>query len=55
MNVQVLHPDQVWDVSRTCFFPTMEETFPKEKFRGETVLVANKGTANERKFIVVER
>lgn len=53
--IRKLHPDQVWDVSRSCFFPTIDLADPKQFVQGEPVMVANKSTANEFKFIVVER
>jgi len=34
-RVAVLHPDQVWDVSRECFFLGLQPT--KQKHIGEVV------------------
>lgn len=50
MGVEVLHPDQVWDLGRGCFFVNMKPD-GKAKFMGEPVYTEASG----RRFIVVPR
>lgn len=50
MSVRTLHPDQVWDTGRSCFFAGLEPD-GKNKHKGEQVYKAKP----DHRFIIVPR
>jgi hypothetical protein len=49
-GIEVLHPDQVWDVTRTCFFVKLE-TVQGKRHLGQPVYK----DATGRRFVIVPR